>query len=115
MTQNVTMQGKSGHFEGAMQGRIAQRRALHRRLAQSRRARRRNRRIAATLAAAACLTIGAWAARADEPAPPTINECRALLADPSVPRDDPRLAACQWAAERCYVDGIGCDKEETER
>lgn len=48
------------------------------------------------------------------PAEPTIAECRAALAHPRISREA-LLNRCQWQAERCYVESIGCDAEDTRR
>lgn len=42
------------------------------------------------------------------PAEPTVAECRAAFAHPRISRVA-LLDRCQWQAERCYVDSIGCD------
>ena len=43
------------------------------------------------------------------PAEPTVAQCRVALAHPRIVAQA-TLDRCQWAAERCYVDGIGCDE-----
>ena len=50
-----------------------------------------------------------WGCCATTPFEATVSACRGLDWHSLSPNDS-RAIACQWAAERCYVDGEGCDE-----
>ena len=63
-----------------------------------------------SLVVTAFVLAALWGCCATTPFEATVAACRGLDWR-SLSPDDSRAVACQWAAERCHVDGIGCDAE----
>ena len=63
-----------------------------------------------SLVVTAFVLAALWGCCATTPFEATVAQCRVALAHPRIVAQA-TLDRCQWAAERCYVDGIGCDAE----